>query len=172
MLPNYEEIKNYTARRLATGAKTENFVIGDVTYKCLKLPAHDEYRLLRKLSYKTAKSVLPILKPLLSGFSELQTMDLKEDVSVLLNTPIFDEATTAIQGINEDDLDWLMDLTFLCVAKADEDLQIDMDRVLEDNPQHYFLLLYKFLEVNLSMLFMGKSKDGKKKKAKQEMKLG
>ena len=173
MLQNYEEIKNYTARRLATGAKTENFKLGDVSYKCLKLPAHDEYRLLRKLSYKTAKSVLPILKPLLAGYSQLQTMDLKEDVSVLLDTPIFDDAVTAIQSISEDDLDWLMDLTFLCIAKADEDTQIDLDKVLEDNPQHYFLFLYKFLEIQVGKLFMGNDKGGKKKKpTKQQMKLG
>lgn len=163
-----EKIKEYAGRLLALpSTKKESYLIGDIGYEVVKLPAIDNFMTLLKVSTKTIKTLAPIAIPLIGALGDLQNINKDTDLTELLENKAIQEAIEKLSELNENDLAWLFQIASFFTARIGEKKSIDLDKVLEQNPNHYFLILFYFLKINVGALFLGKKQESKSKKEKK-----
>jgi len=164
-----KQLKQYAERLIAGNRKRESFMIGEVGYESIKLPPFDEYRTLMKLTYKVTKSIMPVFIPAYAMLTK-EGIDLNANVDDLIKSPIFLELLENLDKVNEDDLSWVMEVSYAFTARIDHKTPLDPEWVLENHPQHYFLIMINFIKINLGRLLLGENKQGKPEED-QEMQL-
>jgi len=166
------KIKEYAGRLLALpSTKKESYLIGEVGYEVAKIPAIDPNMILLKISTKTVKTLAPIAIPLISALSDLKNISKDTDIKELLERKEIQEAIEKLSELNEDDLSWLFQVASFFTARIGENKPIDLNQIIEENPQHYFLILFHFLRIEVGALFLGKSQNSQKEKKRGKLKV-
>jgi len=155
-----KQLQQYAGRLIAGNRKRESFMLGEVGYEAIKLPPFDEHRTLMKLTYKVTKSLLPVLLPAY-GLLTKDGIDLSANVDDFIKSPVFLELLENLDKVDEDDLSWIMEVSYAFTSRIDHRTPIDPEWIMENHPQHYFLIMFNFIKINLGRLLMGEKKQGK-----------
>jgi len=161
------QIKQYAERLIAGNRKRESYLLDGVGYEVVKIPPIDPNMLLMKITTKVTKSLTPILIPAIALFTS-GAISGDMDVSKVLEKKEVVELLDNLHKLDEDDLAWLMEIASYFTCRIGEKKPVDMDWVIDNYPQHYFLILFNFLKINVGALFFGNNMP-ETKAGKQEM---
>ena len=158
----------FLAGLVHSGVNRESFKIGDVNYEMAKLPALDSHMTLPTLIFKVTKSIIPFMKPLLALYADISTTDekgigdlLKTDIKEFIKDERIDLFLENVSKVDEETLLYIFNLAIKLTCKPMEKKAIDAELLLTENPQHYTLLIYHFLKIQVSPIFLGRSVDEK-----------